>query len=152
MPDCASDRRSSATDPADLGIIGAAELLRAGRLSAIELTEACLARIEQRNGGPPTHDGASDAINAWVRLYPERARRQARAAGERLLREGDRAPLLCGIPIGLKDLYGVAGLPLTASSRVLEGNLARRDATVWASPKVTLGRPRSVTVSTISRA
>jgi aspartyl-tRNA(Asn)/glutamyl-tRNA(Gln) amidotransferase subunit A len=122
----------STTDPADLGILDAAALLGDRRLSAVELTQACLARIEQRNGGPPTHDGAGDAINAWVRLYPERAREQARRADDRRRREGDRAPLLCGIPIGCKDLYGVAGLPLTASSRVLEGNVATRDAIAWA--------------------
>jgi aspartyl-tRNA(Asn)/glutamyl-tRNA(Gln) amidotransferase subunit A len=120
------------TDPADLGILDAAALLRDRRLSAVELTQACLDRIKQRNGGPPTHAGAAEAINAWVRVYPDRAGEQARSADERRHREGNRAPLLCGIPIGLKDLYGVAGLPLTASSRVLEGNVARRDATVWA--------------------
>jgi aspartyl-tRNA(Asn)/glutamyl-tRNA(Gln) amidotransferase subunit A len=39
---------------------------------------------------------------------------------------------LCGIPLALKDLYGVAGLPLTASSAVLEGNIATQDAVAWA--------------------
>ncbi len=92
---------------------------------------ACLARIEQRNGGPPTHEGAPDAINAWARLYPERAREDARAADERLRREGDSAPLLCGIPIGVKDLYAIEGLGLTASSRVLDGNTAGQDALAW---------------------
>lgn len=120
------------TDPADLGILEAHALLRARKLSAVELTAACLRRIEDCNGGPPTHDGAPDAINAWARLYPERAHRDARAADERLQSEGQAAPLLCGIPIGLKDLYEVAGLPLTASSRVLAENLATTDATAWA--------------------
>ncbi len=120
------------SEPADLGVLEACRLLRGRRLSAAELTASCLQRIEQRNGGPPTHDGASDAINAWVRVYPERARDDARAADERLGNDRDAAPLLCGIPIGLKDLYGVAGLPLTASSRVLEDNLAAGDATAWA--------------------
>lgn len=120
------------TDPADLGVLEAAALLRAGRLSSVELTEACLRRIDQRNGGPPTSDGAPDAINAWVRLYPEEAFTQARAADERRTTAGEAAPLLLGIPIGLKDLYGVEGLPLTASSRVLEGNLPGGDSTVWA--------------------
>ena len=41
-------------DPADLGVLEAAELLRSGRLSAVELTEACLRRIDECNGGPPT--------------------------------------------------------------------------------------------------
>jgi aspartyl-tRNA(Asn)/glutamyl-tRNA(Gln) amidotransferase subunit A len=127
-----TERVVTATDPADLGVVQAAALLRARRLSAAELTEACQRRIDERNGGPPSFAGDPAAINAWVRLYPESAREAAAAADERLARDGDSAPLLCGIPIGLKDLYGVAGLPLTASSRVLDGNVALRDATVWA--------------------
>jgi aspartyl-tRNA(Asn)/glutamyl-tRNA(Gln) amidotransferase subunit A len=120
------------SDPADLGLLEAAALLRVRALSAVELTDACLARIEERNGGPPTPDGAPDAVNAWVRVYPELARKQAAAADEHLGRERSSAPLLCGIPLALKDLYGVAGLPLTASSRVLEGNVAAADAVAWA--------------------
>jgi aspartyl-tRNA(Asn)/glutamyl-tRNA(Gln) amidotransferase subunit A len=119
------------TNPADLGILAASELLRNRRLSAVELVETCLQRIDQRNGGPPTFDGAPNAVNAWVRLYPELAVEQARAAELRLEREGDAAPRLCGIPLAMKDLYAIAGLPLTASSRVLEGNVATEDATVW---------------------
>jgi len=120
------------SDPAELGVLEAAAALAERRLSALELTEACLRRIEERNGGPPSFDGAADAINAWVRVYPELALEQARAADDRRAAEGEAAPLLCGIPVGLKDLYAVAGLPLTASSRVLEGNVAARDAAVWA--------------------
>lgn len=119
------------TDPADLGVLQAAALLRARRLSAAELLAACLRRIEERNGGEPTFDGAPDAINAWIRLYPDLAREQARAADERLAREGEDAPLLCGIPIGVKDLIGVGGLPLTGSSRVLEGNVPAQDSVAW---------------------
>ena len=120
------------TDPADLGVVQAAALLRSGRLSARELTEACLGRIEARNGGAPSFDGRAESVNAWVRLYPGLAREAAAAADERRRVLGPQTPLLCGIPIGVKDLYAVAGLPLTASSRVLEGNLAAADATVWA--------------------
>jgi aspartyl-tRNA(Asn)/glutamyl-tRNA(Gln) amidotransferase subunit A len=122
----------TAADPADLGILEAAALLRAGRLSASELTDACLRAIERHNGGPPSDDGAPDAVNAWARIYADHAREHARLAERRLQREGDAAPLLCGIPVALKDLYGVAGLPLTASSRVLESNVAASDALVWA--------------------
>jgi aspartyl-tRNA(Asn)/glutamyl-tRNA(Gln) amidotransferase subunit A len=120
------------TDPADLGVLAAARELRARRVSAVELVEAVLARIEARNGGPPSFDGAADAVNAWARIYPDEARAMARAADERLAREGEDAPLLCGVPIGVKDLYAVAGLPVTASSRMLEGNVAREDSVVWA--------------------
>jgi aspartyl-tRNA(Asn)/glutamyl-tRNA(Gln) amidotransferase subunit A len=122
----------SARNPGDLGVLEAAALLRSRSLSAVELLEACLARIRERNGGTPTMDGAPDAVNAWTQVYPEHAEEAARSANDRLLREGKDAPLLCGIPIGLKDLFEVAGLPVTASSRVLEGNIGERDCPVWA--------------------
>jgi aspartyl-tRNA(Asn)/glutamyl-tRNA(Gln) amidotransferase subunit A len=115
----------------DLGVLEAAARLRDGELAALELVDACLERIEQRNGGSPSYAGSADSINAWARVYPELAREQARAADERRAREGADAPLLCGIPLALKDLYAVAGLPLTASSRVLEGNVATEDAVAW---------------------
>jgi aspartyl-tRNA(Asn)/glutamyl-tRNA(Gln) amidotransferase subunit A len=115
----------------DLGVLGAAAQLRDRQLSAVELVDACLERIEQRNGGSPSYAGSADSINAWARVYPELAREQARAADERRAREGADAPLLCGIPLALKDLYAVAGLPLTASSRVLEDNVATEDAVAW---------------------
>jgi aspartyl-tRNA(Asn)/glutamyl-tRNA(Gln) amidotransferase subunit A len=119
------------SNPLDLGLLGAAEVLRSGGLSPLELLDACLQRIEERNGGPPSFGGGPEQVNAWVRLYPELAREQAIAAEARLQREGEDAPLLCGVPLALKDLYGVAGLPLTASSRVLDGNVAEHDSAVW---------------------
>ena len=120
-----------ATDPADLGVLEARRLLRARELSSVELTDACLASIQRRNGGEPTFDGAPAAINAWARIYPELARSSAAVADERLAHEGEDAPALCGIPLALKDLFAIAGLPLTASSRVLEGNIAAGDSVVW---------------------
>ncbi len=148
-----------ATDPADLGLLEAAALLRSRALSAVELLEACQARIAARNGGEPTFDGAPDAVNAWARLYPALAREQAADADARLARAAAGAgpagagaqlgadaqlgagaqlgavdpavPLVCGIPLALKDLFAVAGLGLTASSRVLEGNVADGDSAVW---------------------
>jgi len=119
------------SDPADLGLLEAAVLLRTRALSAVELLDACQARIAARNGGEPTFDGAPGAVNAWVRLYPELGRELARAADARLAAEGDAAPLVCGIPLALKDLFAVGGLGLTASSRVLEGNVAEADSAVW---------------------
>jgi aspartyl-tRNA(Asn)/glutamyl-tRNA(Gln) amidotransferase subunit A len=120
-----------ATDPADLGVLEAAALLRSRALSAVELLDACQARIAARNGGEPTFDGAPDAINAWVRLYPELARELALAADERLAANPEGASPLCGIPLALKDLFAVRGLPLTASSRVLDGNVADADSAAW---------------------
>ena len=120
------------SDLSELGVLDAAALLRSRSVSAVELLRAAEARIALVNGGPPTDYGSKDEINAWVRLYPEVADQQARDADRRLAAEGDDAPLLCGVPIGLKDLYAAKGLPLTASSRVLEGNIADADCTAWA--------------------
>src|SRR4051812_17043549 len=116
----------------DLGVLEAAAALRARRLSARELLAAVLGRIAERNGGEPTFDGAPGAVNAWVRVYPEQAEAMAAEADERLAREREAAPPLCGVPLALKDLYGVAALPLTASSRVLEGHVADADPGAWA--------------------
>ena len=120
------------TDLCELGVLDAAAELRARRVSSLELVRALYNQIERVNGGRPSEYGSGDAINAWIRLYPEVAERQARAADERLAAAGEDARLLCGVPVGLKDLYAAEGLPLTASSRVLEGNIADADCTAWA--------------------
>lgn len=108
--------------PADLTVLQAAAALRGGELSAEELTRACLDRIATRD----------PKYQAWLRVYDAHAVAAARAADARLRAEGEEAPLLCGVPIGLKDVIGVAGQPLTADSAVLEGNVAETDATAWA--------------------
>src|SRR5665213_1413838 len=115
-------------NPADFGVVEAGRHLAGGDLSARELTEACLARIGERDG-THTHEGDAHSINAWVRVYEEDALAAAARADERLA-AGD-APVLCGIPIGLKDLYAVAGKPLTASSKLLD-ELPERDCDAWA--------------------
>ena len=116
------------TDAADLGVEDAAEALARRELSSRELVDACLARIGERDG-VHSHDGDPGSVNAWVRVYEEDAREAAARADERLA-QGD-APTLCGIPIGLKDLYAVAGKPLTASSAVLY-DVPDRDCVIWA--------------------
>ncbi len=120
------------SDLSELGVLEAAAALRSRRVSSVELVQALQARIVRVNGGPPSAYGSTDTINAWVRLYPELAEQQARAADQRLATEREDAPMLCGVPIGLKDLYAAADLPLTASSRVLEGNVPDVDCTAWA--------------------
>lgn len=124
--------RQVPVDLCELGVLESAAFLRTRQISAAELVSALQAQIERVNGGPPSEYGSKDAINAWVRLYPEVAAQQAREADRRLASERDEAPLLCGVPIGLKDLYAAEGLPLTASSRVLEDNVAGADCTAWA--------------------
>ncbi len=122
------------TDPADLGVVEAARLLAERKLSSSELVSACLARVRERDG-VHSHDGDPASVNAWVRVYEadavaDAARADARLSAASVGREGP-APLLCGIPIGLKDLYGVAGKPLTASSRLLVETPAV-DCDAWA--------------------
>jgi len=123
------------SNPADLGILESASLLQAGLLSSREIVAACQTRIANRNG-PVTFDGSPSTINAWIRLYPDLAEELASAADTRLAaarrgRSREPAPALCGVPLALKDLYAVKGLPVTASSHVLDGNVAPGDSTVW---------------------
>ena len=116
------------TDPADLGVRDAAAALRRRTFSSRELVDACLARIDERDG-THSHDGDPESVNAWVRVYEEDAREAADRADARLAQEG--APELCGIPIGLKDLYAAAGKPVTASSSLLD-DVPERHCDAWA--------------------
>jgi aspartyl-tRNA(Asn)/glutamyl-tRNA(Gln) amidotransferase subunit A len=116
-----------------LGVGDAATLLARRSVSASELTAACLARIRECDGAH-SHDGDPVSINAWVRVYEEDAVAAASQADERLSVAGRRRegtpPTLTGIPIGLKDVYGVAGKPVTASSRLLE-DVPTENCDVW---------------------
>ena len=115
------------TSPADAGVVEAIALLARRDASSRELVESCLARIRERDGAH-SHEGDVGSINAWVRVYED----DALAAADRAdawLATGD-APALCGIPIGLKDLYAVAGKPLTASSRLLD-EVPGRSCEAW---------------------
>ncbi len=91
--------------------------LRAGEISSLEVTEQCLRRIEADN----------PRLNAFILVTADEARRQAREADDELAAGHDRGPLH-GVPISLKDLLDVRGLPTTAASRVREGHRAEHDA------------------------
>lgn len=105
------------TDLNRLTIADARDALTSGETTAVELTEACLAAI----------DGA-DKLNAFVHKTPELAREQARAADARL-KAGD-APAMCGIPLGIKDLFCTKGVASQAGSRILEGFKPEYESTV----------------------
>lgn len=100
-----------------LGLAEARDALRAGDVTSVELTEACLGAIE-----------GAGALNAFVHNTPDIARAQAAAADTRLA-AGD-APAMCGLPIGIKDLFCTKGVPSQAGSRILEGFLPEYESTV----------------------
>src|SRR5258705_2861757 len=91
--------------------------LRAGEITATQATEECLQRIEADN----------PRLNAFILVMAEDARRQAREADRELAAGRDRGALH-GVPISLKDIFDVRGVPTTAASRVREGHVADRDA------------------------
>ena len=105
------------TDLTKLTIAAARDALRKGDVTSAELTQACLTAI----------DGA-DALNAFVHKTPDVANRQAAAADTRL-KAGD-TPDLCGIPLGIKDLFCTKGVASQAASRILEGFKPEYESTV----------------------
>ncbi|MDE3079516.1 MAG: Asp-tRNA(Asn)/Glu-tRNA(Gln) amidotransferase subunit GatA [Paracoccaceae bacterium] len=100
-----------------LTIAGARDALRKGETTAVDLTMACLTAID-----------AGDALNAFVHKTPEIALEQARAADARL-KAGD-APAMCGVPLGIKDLFCTKGVPSQAASGILEGFRPEYESTV----------------------
>ena len=108
-------------------------LLRANKLTSVELTRAYLDRIDRLNGPFETY-GDNGGYNAFVRVDRVGALAQA-AAADKLLRKGSRtsAPPLCGIPFGIKDSVGVRGLEAKNGTHAYDGNVAYRDSTVVAT-------------------
>jgi aspartyl-tRNA(Asn)/glutamyl-tRNA(Gln) amidotransferase subunit A len=106
-------------DVTGLSINDAAALLRRRAVSPVELTQACLARIERFN---PT-------LNAFITVTAEQALRQARDA-EAEIRKGNWRGPLHGVPIALKDLIDTAGVRTTAGSELFKDRIPQEDAEV----------------------
>ncbi len=98
-------------------IAEARDALRKGDLTAQELTQSCLEAVE-----------AADALNAFVHKTPEIAQDMAKAADVRL--QAGEAPSLCGIPLGIKDLFCTKGVASQAASGILEGFVPHYESTV----------------------
>ncbi|MFC0507677.1 amidase [Micromonospora costi] len=105
-------------------------LLRARKVTSVELTEAYLDRIARLNG-PFEVYGDNGGYNAFVRIDRDGALAQA-AAADRRLRTDRKAPPLCGIPFGIKDSIAVKGLEAKNGTHAYDGNLSHRDATLVA--------------------
>lgn len=113
----------------DLEILELAALLQAGELSAVELTELYLARIDELNGPFETYDD-NGAYGAFIRIDRGDALAGARAADERLAKArdgGPAAPYLCGIPIGVKDSIGLKGRAAQNGTTAFAGNVGLED-------------------------
>lgn len=91
--------------------------LRAREITAEQITEQCLRRIDADN----------PRLNAFIHVMRDEARFQAREADRELAAGRDRGPLH-GVPASIKDLLDIRGVPTTAASRVREGHVAQRDA------------------------
>jgi aspartyl-tRNA(Asn)/glutamyl-tRNA(Gln) amidotransferase subunit A len=100
----------------ELGVLQAAAAIRRREISSVELLEALLARIE----------ATEPRVQAWETLDAEGARAQARRCDE-AARRGDAGPLN-GVPVGIKDIYHVAGLPTTAGWRAVFSATPAEDA------------------------
>ncbi|GAA5065934.1 Asp-tRNA(Asn)/Glu-tRNA(Gln) amidotransferase subunit GatA [Roseibacterium beibuensis] len=105
------------SDLTKLTIAEARDALRKGDTTSVELTEACLTAIE-----------GADALGAFVHKTPEIAMDRAQAADERI-KAGD-APAMCGIPVGIKDLFCTEGVASQAASKILEGFKPQYESTV----------------------
>ena len=100
-----------------LTISEARDRLRSKDISSVELTNSCLAEID-----------AADPLGAFVHKTPELALAQAENADERLSQGS--APDMCGIPLGIKDLFCTKGVESQAASRILEGFKPEYESTV----------------------
>lgn len=99
-------------------ITEAAELIRRGELTPVELLDQCLARV----------DRYESKVRAWVVLDREGAREQAERLTAELKAGQNRGPLH-GIPVGIKDIIDVFDLPTGCGSKLWANSYARRDAT-----------------------
>ena len=102
-----------------LDLSQASELVRKKEVSPVELTRACLERIEQAN----------PELNAFITVSADNAQAEARAA-EHEIQQGQWRGPLHGIPISLKDLFDTAGVRTTAASALYLDRVPTEDAEV----------------------
>lgn len=95
------------------------EQVRTRRVSPVELTKECLAQIEKLD----------PSLNAFIAVTPNQALTEAQKAEQEIQRGSWRGPLH-GIPVALKDLIDVAGMPTTAASNLFRNRTADGDADV----------------------
>ena len=105
----------------ELGVRAAADRVRRGELSALALTEACLERVE----------ALEPALAAWAHVDAPGAKVTARERDAEARAGRVRGPLH-GVPIGIKDIFDVAGMPTTAGAREFAHTRPSKDSTAVA--------------------
>ncbi|MBV8611195.1 MAG: amidase, partial [Singulisphaera sp.] len=115
----AGESAKESGDLTTMSLAEASDLVHRKKLSPVELTKACLARIERLN----------PALNCFIRVTAGSALAQAREAENEIQRGTWRGPLH-GIPIALKDLFDTAGVKTTAGSAVFKDRIPTDDAEV----------------------
>jgi len=100
-------------------IHAAAEAIRTGEKSPVDLLDLCLQQIERYE----------PSVKAWVFLDADYAQEQAKAREAEARAGAWRGPLH-GIPIGIKDIFDVFDWPTAAGSKLWAQSIARRDAIV----------------------
>ncbi|MFC1936566.1 amidase [Chloroflexota bacterium] len=119
---------------ADLKAHELAALVASRQVSAVEVLEATLARIEAVDGSPgklePDADALSqtDKVHAFITPTVERARAQAEAVDKKIA-AGEIPGPLTGVPFTVKDIFTVKGTPSTAASKILSNFVAPYSAT-----------------------
>ena len=101
-----------------LTVAEASRLIKARKLSPVELTGAYLARIESLDA----------QLNAFITVTADLARKQARAA-EREITRGKYRGAMHGIPMALKDIFDTRGILTSGHSRVCIDRIPKEDAT-----------------------
>src|SRR3954470_8620214 len=107
-------------------VVETAEAVRAGQVRAVEVLDACLGAIEERNR----------ELNAFVHLDADLARLAAEAIDDAVARGEDPGPL-AGVPFGVKDLEDCAGMPTS------HGSLLFKDRGPVAADSVHVARLRA---------
>jgi aspartyl-tRNA(Asn)/glutamyl-tRNA(Gln) amidotransferase subunit A len=111
--------KADATKLTGLSLSEASALVRAKKVSPVELTEACLGRIDRLDA----------KLNTFITVTAESALEQARTA-EAAIQRGEWIGPLHGIPVALKDLIETAGVRTTAGSGLNKDRVPSKDAEV----------------------
>jgi len=136
-------------DLCDLPAHELVQRLKKGQVSAVEILDSTLSRIDAVEGRAPTTTTYDpdpqdlEKIHAYITVTAERARLQAETV-DQLRSKGEDPGVLAGVPLAIKDIFCAKGTPSTAGSRILENFISPYSATpvrrMEAAGAVTIGK------------